>query len=283
MRLLPPTACLLVLATTAQAGNWYTESFWLLHEDHHTSGVHEVGRDADLEETRRLVGLVKPDMIQIHAKGNPGWTTYPTKIGHTPPQLVKDVLAIWRDVARRDGYHFSAYYNIGRDGEIMQRRPEWNRMFPDGSPVDKALCYHSGVAEDYLWPMIREIMDGYHPEGFWFDGSCFTIRPCYCPKCTERFRQEHGMAAPEKPADRGWAAYQEMQRQIYREFIAGDVPRDPRDRSRLPRVVQLGLFDPHAREARGGPSPISPAISATGSRVSRPRPIGTTRPACPSI
>ena len=219
MRLLPPTACLLVLATTAQADNWYTESFWLLHEDHHTSGVHEVGRDADLEETRRLVGLVRPDMIQIHAKGNPGWTTYPSKIGHTPPQLVKDVLAIWHDVARRDGYHFSAYYNIGRDGEIMQRRPEWNRMFPDGSPVDKTLCYHSGVAEDYLWPMIREIMHGYHPQGFWFDGSCFTIRPCYCPKCTERFRKEHGMAAPEKPADRGWAAYQEMQRQIYREFI----------------------------------------------------------------
>ena len=214
-----PTACLIVLATTAQADNWYTESFWLLHEDHHTRGVHEVGRDADLEETRRLVGLVRPDMIQIHAKGNPGWTTYPSKIGHTPPQLVKDVLAIWRDVARRDGYHFSAYYNIGRDGEIMQRRPEWNRMFPDGSPVDKALCYHSGVAEDYLWPMIREIMHGYHPRGFWFDGSCFTIRPCYCPKCTERFRKEQRMAAPEKPADRGWTAYQEMQRQIYREFI----------------------------------------------------------------
>jgi hypothetical protein len=220
MRLLPSIACLLfLLATSAQADNWYTESFWLLHEDHHTSGVHEVGRDADLEETRRLVGLVRPDMIQIHAKGNPGWTTYPSKIGHTPPKLAKDVLAIWRDVARRDGYHFSAYYNIGRDGEIMKRRPEWNRMFPDGSPVDKALCYHSGVAEGYLWPMIREIMHGYQPQGFWFDGSCFTIRQCYCPQCRERFRKEHEMAAPEKPGDPGWAAYHEMQRQIYREFI----------------------------------------------------------------
>ena len=49
------------------------------------------------------------------------WTTYPSKIGHTPPKLAKDVLAIWRDVARQDGYHFSAYYNIGRDGEIANR------------------------------------------------------------------------------------------------------------------------------------------------------------------
>lgn len=220
MRLLPAALCLLLTAGICEAKNWYTESFWLLHEDHHTSGVHEVGRDADLEETSRLVGLVKPDMIQIHAKGNPGWTTYPTKIGHTPPKLAKDVLAIWRDVARRDGYHFSVYYNLGRDGEIMKRRPEWNRMFPDGSPVDRALCYHSGVAEGYLWPMIREIMEGYHPEGFWFDGSCFTIRPCYCPKCRERFRKEHDIDAPEKPGDPGWADYHEMQRQIYREFVA---------------------------------------------------------------
>ena len=221
MRRLPSILCLLLLSAPCQADNWYTDSFWLLHEDHHTSGVHEVGRDADLEETSRLVGLVKPDMIQIHAKGNPGWTTYPTKIGHTPPKLAKDVLAIWRDVARRDGYHFSAYYNIGRDGEIMKRRPEWNRMFPDGSPVDRALCYHSGVAEGYLWPMIHEIMMGYQPDGFWFDGSCFTIRQCYCPKCKQRFRNERNMKAPEKPGDPGWDAYHEMQRQIYREFIAG--------------------------------------------------------------
>ena len=220
MRRLPAILCLLLFAATCQAHNWYTDSFWLLHEDHHTSDIHEVGRDADLEETSRLVGLVKPDMIQIHAKGNPGWTTYPTKIGHTPPKLAKDVLAIWRDVARRDGYHFSVYYNIGRDGEIMKRRPEWNRMFPDGSPVDRALCYHSGVAEGYLWPMIREIMTGYQPQGFWFDGSCFTIRQCYCPKCKERFRKEHDMEAPEKPTDPGWAKYHEMQRQIYREFVA---------------------------------------------------------------
>jgi glycosyl hydrolase family 42 (putative beta-galactosidase) len=221
MRFLLTALFFLLLAAPCLADNWYTDSFWLLHEDHHTSGVHEVGRDADLEETSRLVGLAKPDMIQIHAKGNPGWTTYPTKIGHAPPKLANDVLAIWRDVARRDGYHFSAYYNIGRDGEIMKRRPEWNRMFPDGSPVDRALCYHSGVAEGYLWPMIREIMTGYQPQGFWFDGSCFTIRQCYCPKCTERFLKEHDMDAPEKPGDPGWAAYHEMQRQIYREFVAG--------------------------------------------------------------
>ncbi|MGB2823340.1 MAG: hypothetical protein WBF17_20325, partial [Phycisphaerae bacterium] len=207
------------LARATPAGNWYEESFFLLHEDHHTRDVHEVGRDADPNETARLVALSRPDVVQIHAKGNPGWTTYPTKVGHTPPKLKRDVLAVWRDLARRGGCHFSAYYNIGRDGVIMQRNPEWNRLRADGKPWDRALCYHSGVAEGYLWPMVREIMDRYSPGGFWFDGSCFTVAVCYCEKCRERFGRETKLPVPTRPGDKGWARYHEMQRRIYREFV----------------------------------------------------------------
>ncbi len=207
------------LARAAPAGNWYEESFFLLHEDHHTSDRHEVGRDADPNETARLVALSRPDVVQIHAKGNPGWTTYPTKIGHTPPKLRRDVLAVWRDLARRGGCRFSVYYNIGRDGVIMQRRGEWNRVRADGKPWDRALCYHSGVAENYLWPMVREIMDRYSPGGFWFDGSCFTVAVCYCRKCRERFGRETKLPVPRTPGEKGWGRYHEMQRQIYREFV----------------------------------------------------------------
>jgi len=208
-----------VLAGCAAGNNWYEESFYLLHEDHHTQGSRPVGRDADPAEARRLVGLSRPDVVQIHAKGNPGWTTYPTEIGHAPPDLARDVLGLWRDLARDGGYHWSIYYNIGRDGEIMTRRPEWNRSAPDGREIERALCYHSGVAEAYLWPMVDEIMAGYEPDGFWFDGSCFTIRNCYCDHCRARFKTETGLAPPTKPTDKAWGRYKEMQRQIYREFI----------------------------------------------------------------
>lgn len=210
--------------TNAAAGNtdennWYRSSFYLLHEDHHTRDQFEVGRDADPQETARLINLSRPDVIQIHAKGNPGWTTYPTGIGFTPPKLARDVMAIWRDIARQEGYRFSTYYNIGRDGEIMNRHPEWNRVKADGKLYERALCYHSGVAEEYLWPMVREIIANYHPDGFWFDGSAFTVSVCYCPKCRERFRAEHDLEPPQKPGSPGWDQYKEMQRQIYREFV----------------------------------------------------------------
>lgn len=210
---------LLAAPCDAEADNWYQRAFYLLHEDHHTQDRFEVGRDADLEATRRLVGLSRPDVIQIHAKGNPGWTTYPTKIGHAPPKLARDVMAVWRDAARRDGYAFSAYYNIGRDGVIMDRRPQWNRCKPDGTPRDRALCYHSGVAEAYLWPMVREILEGYRPDGFWFDGSCFTVETCYCDACRRRFDAESGLELPKRADEPGWEKFKEMQRQIYREFV----------------------------------------------------------------
>lgn len=205
--------------------NWYTRSFFLLHLDHHTTDKMAVGRDADPVETARLINLVKPDVIQIHAKGAPGWTTYPTTIGHAPSQLARDVLRVWTDIARGQHYTFSAYYNIGRDQEAIRRHPEWGRIQPNGTPYDNMLCYHSGVAEQYLWPMIDEIMDRYRPNGFWLDGSSFTVMSCYCNQCREKFRQEHQLDAPIKASQPGWADYKEMQRQIYREFCAQTAAR----------------------------------------------------------
>ncbi|MBN2450158.1 MAG: hypothetical protein JXR77_07195, partial [Lentisphaeria bacterium] len=207
-------------AAQAQPNARYRDSFLLLHEDHHTVDRFEVGRDADPEQIGELLRALRPDMIQIHAKGNPGWTTYPSRIGHTPPKLARDVLGLWRDLARRNGYLWSIYYNIGRDGEIQRRHPEWNRDFADGREQERALCYHSGVAEHYLWPMLEEILSGYDPDGFWFDGSVFTIRTCYCEACRKRFRAEGHGDLPKAPGDPGWHAFHEMQRTVYREFIA---------------------------------------------------------------
>jgi hypothetical protein len=202
----------------SQGANWYQKSFFLLHLDHHTTNQMAVGRDADPDETARLIDLIKPDVIQIHAKGNPGWTTYPSQVGFTPPLLARDVMQVWTDIAKTRGYAFSAYFNIGRDREIMRRHPQWNRVRADGTPWDNMLCYHSGVAEAYLWPMVDEIIDRYHPAGFWFDGSCFTVRNCYCAKCREQFEKEYHLPLPKTPQQPGWKEFKEMQRQIYREF-----------------------------------------------------------------
>jgi len=201
----------------------YEKSFFILHEDHHIFGDEAVGREADVEATARLVALCKPDMVQMHAKGNPGWTTYPTKVGYAPTNLVGDVLGVWRDVARRGGYGFGVYFNLGNDGRIASLQPHWIRKGPDGKPLGRSLCFHSGVAEKYLWPMIREVLATYHPDSFWFDGTAHTVRPCYCAPCRARFEREKHLPPPKTEADIGWADYHEMQRQIFREFIAQTI------------------------------------------------------------
>jgi len=71
------TLCLAAEPASQPPLNWYARSFYLLRLDHHTNARREVGRDDDFTETARLLSLSKPDVIQIHAKGNPGWTTYP--------------------------------------------------------------------------------------------------------------------------------------------------------------------------------------------------------------
>ncbi|MEJ7830315.1 MAG: alpha-L-fucosidase, partial [Segetibacter sp.] len=199
--------------------NWFQKSIFMLHEDHHIKVDTEVGKNADPQETARIIALSKPDAIQIHAKGRPGYASYPTKIGWMAPKYERDVLKVWSDIARKDGYHFSIYYNLGRDVEIQTRKPQWNRVNAEGKLQDAALCYHSGVAEDYLWPMIAEIMDNYKPDGLWFDGSVFTIKNCYCKVCKARFLKEKGLVPPTSAGQPGWTAYKDMQRQIYREFL----------------------------------------------------------------
>ena len=44
---------MVIIGCTANKGNWYENSFYLLHEDHHTTDQFEVGRDADPEQTAR--------------------------------------------------------------------------------------------------------------------------------------------------------------------------------------------------------------------------------------
>ena len=191
----------------------------MLHLDHHTLDDWNVGWEADYNETERLLRIANPDVIQIHTKGNPGWTTYPSKVGFTPPKLKVDVIDVWSRIARNNGFIFSAYYNIGRDGEIMKRKPEWNRIDVNGQPYHRKLCYNSGVVEGYLWPQLEEIMIKYHPAGFWFDGSCFTVDVCYCDRCNERFRGKYGVELPKAPDENLWDEFKDMNRQIYKEFI----------------------------------------------------------------
>lgn len=198
----------------------YRQSIQLLHYDYHAKRSDSVGRDLTTDSLTKWLSDLKPGLVQIHAKGGPGITTFPSKVGYRPTVLVKDVQAEFRDAARKTGTGFWIYANLGRDAEVLTHHPEWNRRKADGTLYDNMICYHTGIQEQYHLPLISELIDRYQPDGFWFDGTTFTVNNCYCDACTARFKRETGLVPPKTPQEPGWVAFKEMHRQIYRAFIA---------------------------------------------------------------
>lgn len=243
--------CLLVALPGGEAGGgaapaapdrgWYERTFFLLHEDHHVERQDPVGRGADPAQIARWLREARPDHVQMIGKGAYGLTTYPTAAGFAPPQLGADVLGLWRDAARAANLRFGVYVNPCNDREIRIRHPGWLRLGPDGKPRDSAprspqayrsgmvgsdgrlwsiaLCLRSGAIENYVWPILREVLDRYAPDSLWLDGLGGTADPCHCRACRDEFQRRTGLAAPPGPTGPGWSEFQAFHRETYHDFL----------------------------------------------------------------
>jgi len=202
-----------------ETGNWYTKGFYFLHYDHHVREDWDMGKDTDPDQIRRLLDLARPDAISLITKGNTGYTTYPTKVGFRPPHYYKDMVKIYRDAAAEHNIPFIAYYNPGRDKYIMEHKPEWNKMDINGKLQDRAICYNTPVVEEYLLPQVDEIMDLYHPAGWWMDGTFPHHYVCFCEECKKDFRKQTGLEPPDSPRSESWSAYKKFNQDQWRQFV----------------------------------------------------------------
>jgi len=123
------------------------DAFFGIHFDLH-AGVNdtELGADVTEEMITSLIHRVRPDYIQQDCKGHPGYTSYPTQVGWASPGIVKDALAIWREVTKRLGVRLFIHYS----GVIDQRsirsglRERWTeRWRRTGPPVRLAPMWTS--------------------------------------------------------------------------------------------------------------------------------------------
>ncbi|MFN4147858.1 MAG: hypothetical protein ACK4GN_18700, partial [Runella sp.] len=80
------------------------DSFFGLHFDFHASLTDTlIGQTLTQGMIDSMLALVRPDYIQIDSKGHPGVSSYPTKVGHRPPKMLKDPLQLFRAATRRRG------------------------------------------------------------------------------------------------------------------------------------------------------------------------------------
>lgn len=136
--------------------------------------------------------------ICIYAKGHGGFTTWPSSLNTRHAMLAQDMPSLFREVTRETGTRLVFYFSGLLDGLAGQRHPDWRMQRPDGSDQQYfddfrfftiyANCPHSPFWDEWVSIQLRELIEQYDPDGFWFDGDWPT--PCHCPRCQARFRAE---------------------------------------------------------------------------------------------
>jgi len=198
-----------------------SESFLGIHFDFHAGpDCKRVGKNVTREMVRSIIKRVRPDYIQCDCKGHPGFSSYPTKVGHPAPGFVRDPLRIWRDVTAARGVALYVHYSGVQDHEAVKRHRSWARVGPNRRRDKKNTSVFGPYVDELLLPQLKELADKYDVDGAWVDGECWSLEPDYGKHVLEAFhRAAHSRAVPRKPTDERWFAFAEFCREGFREYL----------------------------------------------------------------
>ena len=217
---------------TVSSQSLYNAGFFLLQIDQTNSN----GQIIDPNKVRAYLQAAQPDFIWVMGKNYAGRTTYPSKVGYTPPRLKQDMIGVYKSVAEELHIPWGIYFNLGIDAHLTSSNPRYNRININHQPVtgggQAVLALNSGVEEKYLLPVIEEIMEIYKPDSFWMDGVTNWIHTDFWQPTKDRFKRETGLEAPTSKQDPAWALYKQVNRKICIEFVEQTINRihaqDPR-------------------------------------------------------
>jgi hypothetical protein len=139
-----------------------------IHLDFHTGGfVENIGSKWDADEFASTLADNGLNSVTIFAKGHHGYAYYDTKIGTRHPGLDFDLMQAQIDACHKRGIKVLIYFSIQVD-ELWASTEEgpnqdWGKFMDVDANPDKS------YVKDYTWPMIREVIENYNIDGFWFD------------------------------------------------------------------------------------------------------------------
>jgi hypothetical protein len=144
---------------------------------------------------------LKLGYLCIYAKGHSGFTTWQSSLHTHHKKLGKDMPKFFRELTRAANTKLVLYYSGLLDGLAGTRHPDWIMIKRDGKPstalfadfnisIAYAICPQSAYWEKWASIQLRELIEGYNPDGIWVDGD--WPGPCYCKRCLERFRKDTG-------------------------------------------------------------------------------------------
>ncbi|MFW6437812.1 MAG: family 10 glycosylhydrolase, partial [Armatimonadota bacterium] len=166
-----------------------------------------------------LIERVKPDWVQWDCKGHPGYTCWPTDVGWTSPGVIKDSLAILRDVTAEAGVALLVHYSGVIDAKAIEEHPRWAARDVDGEPNARSTSTFSDYVDELMIPQLREVVKKYDVDGMWIDGDCWGAVLDWSPMAVEAWKRESGVEPPTGPEDEAWLDWKEFHRGQFLRYL----------------------------------------------------------------
>jgi hypothetical protein len=155
------------------------DAFYILLSFGQSSSLHT-------EDFRKYLRVVKPDMVELEAIRYGVYLFTRTKIADAPPDLIGDPVAEWAKVCREEGVKVGIYIAVDLLGDVDK----------NGNKNPVVHCYNSTWIDDFLIPIMLELIELHSARYFWFDGV--GIGTCYCEYCKKKFESQYGYSLPEE-------------------------------------------------------------------------------------
>jgi hypothetical protein len=147
----------------------------ILIDNHLSAGLNEYRPDGFSErELSEFIDEVRPSRLTVFAFGHDGYAQYPSRIGRVAPGLELDLPMVWRNITRSRGVAFALYVSTLRNDILQCDNPNWT--WPQASGENGFLDHNSPYLENWLLPVLGELIDRYDPDGFFLDGDYWTVR-----------------------------------------------------------------------------------------------------------
>ncbi|MBR2439514.1 MAG: alpha-L-fucosidase [Lentisphaeria bacterium] len=185
-----------------------------------------VGKNPDIEGAVKAAAKAGMKDAVIFGKDHTGLCFHPTKWGIQHPNTKIDLTGEMTKALHKYNMRALAYFNLGMDGEMGRRHPDWLQEKAPGKTLVTAdhfadICVFHDYRDQYMYPVIMEMFEKYDIDGIFLD-TMSAFQYCCCPKCREAFEKEmhRPLPLPDEKDNPDWKLYGPWQYQRTVDFMA---------------------------------------------------------------
>lgn len=185
------------------------QAYFGLHFDFSPEPSEIIGENINTEVVEKMLDTVRPDYVQVDAKGLNGVATFGTRMENRSEHLKGDPLKAWRRVTKERNIPLYVHYSGLRDIAAMKRHPEWAVKDENGKPSDQTPSAFGPYVDELLIPQLLELALDFGANGVWLDSDCWAAEVDYSDWAIKAYREKTGKLPP-KSGEEGFPEYMQF-------------------------------------------------------------------------